>query len=132
VAGNGTYLTRDAILAVHDLEFDDLSVPEWGGVIRIRTMTAAEREEYEQELAEQQKAGSLENVRASLVAACAVDAEGNRLFKSADIQLLGEKSNTALIRVFDACRRLNAMTAQEVKAMEKNSGPQPSAGSLSA
>jgi len=131
MSGNGTYLSRDAILGADDLTFADVLVPEWGGVIRLRTMTAAEWEDYETKLADAKKSGELANIRASLVAACAVDADGNRLFTEGDVDALGRKSKTALVRLFDEARRLNAFGDDEAKKLVKNSEAQPGADSLS-
>jgi hypothetical protein len=131
MAGNGTYLSREAILGASDLEFADVLVPEWGGIIRLRTMTAEEWEHYESELADARKSGDYLNIRASLVARCAVDGDGNRLFTDADAQALGRKSKTALLRLFETARKLNAFGDDETKALEKNSEAQPGADSLS-
>jgi len=121
--GNGSYLTREAIIGAQDIETIDVSVPEWGGVIRLRAMTALERENYEMMLGQtrDRNAGLINNVRASLVAWCAIDGEGRKLFTAADITVLGTKSSAALIRVFDAARRLNAMTPEDLDEAKKNS-----------
>ena len=41
------YLTRDAILQATDLTFEDVAVPEWGGVVRVRGLTGTERDAFE-------------------------------------------------------------------------------------
>lgn len=123
MANNGGYLTRDAILFADDIESIDVSVPEWGGVIRLRMMTALEREGYEMALSEAQKnnGGIVINIRASLVAWCAIDAEGKRLFSREDVVLLGDKSAAALSRVFEAARKLNAILGDEQAEIKKSS-----------
>ena len=120
-ATNGTYLTREAAISAEDISSVDVSVPEWGGVIGIRVMTAGEREQYETMISDQQKRGLLLNIRASLVAWCAVDGSGRRLFTAEDVAMLSTKSSVALNRLFDAARKLNAMTADETDDMKKNS-----------
>jgi hypothetical protein len=130
--GNGSYLTREAIIGATDIETIDVPVPEWGGVIRLRAMTALERENYEMMLGQtrERNGGLLNNVRASLVAWCAIDGDGRKLFKADDISTLGTKSSAALVRVFDAARRLNAMTPDEVDDTKKNSGATSAGGSV--
>ena len=41
-----TYLTRDAILGARDTVYED--VEAWGGTVRVRCMTALERDRYDQ------------------------------------------------------------------------------------
>src|SRR5215831_5723036 len=129
--GNGGYLTREAIIGAQDIETIDVPVPEWGGVLRLRSMTALERENYEMMLGQtrDRNNGLINNVRASLVAWCAVDGEGHKLFTAADITILGTKSSAALIRAFEAARRLNAMSAEELEETKKNFEATPPAAS---
>ena len=43
-------LSKAAILAADDLPTIDIAVPEWGGSVRIRALTAGQREELEAEI----------------------------------------------------------------------------------
>lgn len=115
-------LTRDAVLESDDLPHKDVPVPEWGGLVRVRTLTAAERDAFEQSLAagDGDKA-NLANIRARLCALCMVDEAGGRLFTDDDAARLGAKSGQALDRVFAAAQSLNAMGKAAGDAMEKNS-----------
>ena len=40
-------LTRDQILAVSDIQTEEVHVPEWGGTVLVRGLTGAERDEFE-------------------------------------------------------------------------------------
>lgn len=126
-------LTRDEILGASDLVAESVQVPEWGGAVRVRCMTAAERDEYEQTLVatEGEAAGAhLRNIRARLIAMCAVDAQDKRMFSIADIEALGAKSARAMNRVFKVAVRLNALSAGDIEELKKNSDGDPSAASL--
>jgi len=118
-------LTKQEILAAQDLRTEDVEVPEWGGTVRVRTLTGAERDAFEASLTTVDKQGRrvphLVNLRARLVAACLVDETGGRLFEPNEVALLGAKSAAALDRVFSVCQRLNGFTAADVEEMEKNS-----------
>ena len=57
------------------------------------------------------------------------DQEGERLFTDADVEALGEKSSTALNRVWDVARRLSALTVKDEQALLKNSKADPAAAS---
>lgn len=108
-------LGRDAILGATDLPSVDVEVPEWGGTVRVRMLTGGERDAFEAgtitrhgKKVEQ----NLVNIRARLVALCAVDEKGERLFGEGDVEALARKSAAALNRVFEAARLLNGLTEE--------------------
>ena len=124
-------LTREAILAAQDLPSKPVDVPEWGGQVFVRSMTGAERDQYEQAMiASRGPDGKINiaNVRARLVAFCAVDENGKRLFADADLEALGAKSAAALDRVFAAASALNGIGQQDVEALGE---PSAAAGAAS-
>lgn len=127
-------LTKDQILGVVDLEHEDVEVPEWGGTVRVQMLTGAERDAFEQEIVTRQGKKvqmNLANVRARLVALCAVDGEGQRLFGDADVKALGRKSALALNRVFEVAQRINGLTEQDLEELAGNSGSAQSGSSTS-
>lgn len=117
------YLTRDQILQAQDLPAEDVEVPEWGGVVRVRALTGAERDAYEASVV-RRKGNKMEydptNMRAKLVAMCVVDEQGNRVFSDKDVELLGRKSAAALDRVFQVAQRLSGLRAEDLEELEKN------------
>lgn len=121
-------LSREQILAATDRRFEDVPVPEWGGSVRVRSLTGAERDRWE---AACQVGGkfSIDRLREKLLAACIVSDEGKPLFSEGDIGLLAEKNAAALTRLFDVARRLNGIGAQDVEELTKNSETGLSAGS---
>lgn len=117
------YLTRDAILQADDLLVEDVEVPEWGGVVRVRGLTGAERDAFESEIVELRgKKAKLntQNFRAKLVRRSVVDEDGQRLFSDHDAQLLGQKSASALQRVFDVAQRLSGLSETDVEELIGN------------
>lgn len=128
------YLGREAILAATDLAFEEVQVPEWGGVVRVRGMTGVERDEWETSLLEargEDKRANRRQVRATLVALTVVDAEGRRIFSTADVESLGAKSARALQRVYDVAQRLSRIGAEDIKELQGNSNAGPGGGSPS-
>jgi hypothetical protein len=105
-------LNRDSILNAKDLKTEDLEVPEWGGTIRIRTMTGHARQEYYKTTAG--KDGTPKNVMEALIVACAIDEKGEPLFTSADLHALAQKSSLAINRVFEKAAELNGLTQKAV------------------
>ena len=97
-------LTRDQILSAHDLKKVKVDVPEWGGSVFVKTITATERDQFETAIYNSKKKINFANVRARLASLTVTDDQGKRLFTPDDISDLGKKSATALDRVFQAAR----------------------------
>ena len=112
-------LDKAQIVQADDLAHEDVEVPEWGGTVRVRTLTGAERDAFEAEsFGEGGK--QLANVRARLVARCLIGEDGERLFDDQTIDALGAKSARALDRVFAVASRLNGLTEADIEDLEKN------------
>jgi len=115
------FLTRDQILSADDFaSAKTVDVPEWGGSVRVRSMSAGERDLYEQDLVAGRDGDRVANVRARLLAFVIVDEEGNRVFSEEDIEALGNKSVVAVDRVFAVAQRMNSLTQADVEVLEKN------------
>jgi hypothetical protein len=120
-------LTRDQILNADDLQTKDVYVRPWGGSVRIRTMTAHERDQFEQQLFTNKggKKERMDDVRAYLVSMCVVDEGGNRLFSERDVKALSQKSANALDIIFGEAQKLNAVTDDDVEEIVGNSEETP-------
>jgi hypothetical protein len=110
-------LTRDAILAAKDFDYKDVDVPEWGGSVRIRGLSAKERDGFEASLAKSQ---DLSNIRSRLVVLAVIDEDGERVFTDADAEKLGEKNAQVMCRLFDVVRNLSGMSDEDLKVAEGN------------
>lgn len=123
-------LSREAILGAEDLPSEQVTVPEWGGDVRVRSLTGTERDAFEQTCYTGRGADRKENfsnLRARLVALAVVDDEGKRVFADNDVLALGRKSAAALDRVFSVAQRLNGLSPSDVRDLAGNSEPGPSA-----
>lgn len=119
------YLSAEQILGADDLHYEDVPVPEWGGVVRVRELPGTERDKFEAQFVGKDgasvRAEGLEGFRARLAAASIVDADGKQLFRSvAEAKRLGEKSARALQRVCDVATRLSKMSEEDVKELTGN------------
>ena len=135
VAAGPRLLTRAAILAAPDTTYEDMEIPEWGGVIRVRSLTGTERDAYDSEsyLASQQKGGTaLDQFRVRRVAKCIVDENGLRVFSDADVAVLGEKNGSVIDRIDDVIVRLSGIGQDAVDKAKADLKADPSAGSGSA
>lgn len=129
-------LSRDNIMDAKDLVTEDVPVPEWGGDLRIKMLTGAERDEYETSMVRMGKNGKQEtdlvNLRARLVAKCAVNEDGTKMFQTRnEVAHLGMKSAAALDRVYTACQKLNGMGQKDVEELVEDFDNTPDENSTS-
>lgn len=121
-------LSKEAILSAQDMEVRDVEVPEWHGVVRVKGLTAAERDAFESEIVQRNGKNvtqNLRNIRARLVAMSVINEDGARVFGFRDIEALGEKSAKALDRVFSAAQELSGLRDEDVDELAKNSPATP-------
>jgi hypothetical protein len=123
-----TLLAKAAILAAADLKHEDVEVPEWGGTVRVRMMSGAERDAFESSFATAEMfaefrvkgpAALQQNMRGRLVSFTAVGEDGERLFTDEDAVALGKKSVAALDRVVAVAMRLNALSQGDLDQLGK-------------
>lgn len=129
-------LSKQQILSAQDIQFEDISVPEWGGEVRVKGLSGRERDKFEADSLSKAKKGGqrdviLENLRARLVVACVVDEQFQPLFDRADVMRLGEKSAVALERVFSKAQELSGMSDEDVEELAGNSDSDQSDSSTS-
>jgi len=114
-------LSKDQILQADDLKKETVDTPEWGGDVLVRELRGRERDAFEEGSMDSKRNISMANMRARLVAMSAIDEEGQRLFSNKEAAELGDKSATALNRLFEVCCRLSGITSDDVEKLEKNS-----------
>ncbi len=112
-------LSKSDILSKNDLHVEVVDVPEWGGSVRVATMSAFARDRFEAAIAQTGGGINMQNIRAKLAIATLVDEDNKTLFDEKDIEKLGQKSSAALDRVFAAAQRLNLISDKEVETLAK-------------
>lgn len=128
-------LSRDAILSASDIKSEDVSVPEWGGTVRVKGLTAAQRDVFESQVMTMRGKDvnvNMAGIRALMASMAIVDDEGKPLFSKADVKALGEKSGAALDRVFEVVTRLSGIGDDDVDELAGNSEADQIEGSPSA
>lgn len=119
------FLSRDQIFAIPDIQTEDVFVPEWNGTVRVKGLTAAERDAYETSIVQQRGKNvelNRQNIRAKLVVLTVVDQDGNRLFADTDVRKLGEKSAAAVDLLYGTASRLAGLSKDDEDELAKNSG----------
>lgn len=113
---------KDTILGAVDRPSQAVEVLEWGCTVMVRTLSGAERDAFESETFEAKGRINKQNIRARFLALCLCDAEGNRIFTTAeDAKKLGEKSAAVLDRLFEIAQKMNGLTQADVDELAKNS-----------
>lgn len=125
-------LGRADVLTAEDLTIAEVPVPEWGGVLLVRNLSGAERDEFEAgtiKFAGNKVIPTLENTRARLVAMAACDENGARIFSEADVLELAKKSARPLDRAFEKASELSGLSDADVKELVSGFTKGPSGGS---
>jgi hypothetical protein len=125
------HLTAAEILALDDQTREDVYVPQWDSFVLIRSMTGAERDQYEASLVDYErdsrgapiiKGVALQNLRARLISMVAMSEDGRRLFGPGDLLKLGGKNAAALDVLFQAAQRLSNLTSPAIEAAKEALG----------
>lgn len=122
-------LTKEQIMAAVDLEVEEVEVPQWGGSVLVKPLTARQRGLLTSQIVDQRKDGrrlKLEEIQIRTCALALVDPEGRRLFDDASMRDLARKSSAALQIVFEAAQRLSGLSDEEVEELQGNSDETPS------
>jgi len=115
-----TLLTKQQILAVDDLKTEDVDMPEWGGIVRIRELTAEQRLEWN-DRAFKSGVVDMREFRHGVLALSIVGDDGNPVFTQDDLAALGAKSVSAIDKLFARVDALNVLTPKAQQEAEKNS-----------
>lgn len=129
-----TLLSKGEIFAADDRKTEDVEVPEWGGTVRLRSLTGTERDAYEASIQKQigtKVVRDMRNFRARLVQLSAINEDGSPLFAQNEVAALAGRSSAALNRLYNVCCELSGFSDEDVEALEGNSEPAPSGPSTS-
>jgi hypothetical protein len=104
------FLSKQEIVSADDSGYEDVPVPEWGGWVRVKKLTAAERGQIEAAQVKVDKEGESHfdgsKLRELFAQAAIVDPNtGVRLFSAKELHLLSAKSAAAMDRVYEAATR---------------------------
>jgi hypothetical protein len=116
-------LSKDALLGA-TAPTERVAVSALQGDVIVRGMTGAERDAFEVSLVEgrgKRRDVNLRNMRAKLVAFCAVDEQGARLFADADADALGQTRADVLDCLYAVAARLSGITKEDEDELGKSS-----------
>lgn len=126
-------LSRKEILAIDDAVYEYIDMPEWGGTIRVKSLSGTERRAYERSLIVIGDGKDVEvnwdaydTSQPRLVSMSIVDKFGKPEFSIKDITKLGQKSSANLQRVFEVCQRISALDKKSIQETAENLAKTPS------
>lgn len=129
-------LGREAINATSDLVSEDVPVEEWGGDVRLLTLTGSQRDEWEAGSVDFRGNGdpkpNLVNMRARLLVFCIVDENLKRVYSDFEVAELGSKSAAVISRLFTKAQEMNGLSDNDVKELTEDFGKGQSDSSTSA
>lgn len=125
-----------AIIATDDIRFEYVPCPEWGGKVRVRSITSKKRAELEKRLTEDKrtrqgitKEVNMQLFREWLVVYGCVKENGEPLFQSEHVKMLQDKSAGVIQRLTDAIMRLSGIGKDDVDELTDELRERPSSAS---
>ncbi len=115
-------VSREEIDKASDIETKDGEIKEWGGFVRLKSLTSAERDAFTKSIMVgkgRDKDVNLQNFRAKFVSLCLVDEAGQRLFNKHED--LGKKSSLVIERLFREASEMSGLTDEQFQEAIKNS-----------
>ena len=112
---NDQILTAEDIFASDDLTVVPLEIPEWKknglpGVLHLRVMSADETIKFQEAM---RSPVHKANAWVKILALCACDPEGTRLFSDSDMEKLRKKSTAVFLRLQRRLLEMNGMARAE-------------------
>lgn len=119
-------LNKQAILQAKDMRIERVNVPEWGGEVCLKSITAAERGQIEAAAARFRESRGKDETFArtftlKIVSMALCDENGNRLFDEGDFAELAKKNAAVIARLAETAQRLSGFAKEDLEELEKNS-----------
>ena len=113
------YLTAESILSADDFVYADVDCPEWGGTVRVRSLSGAQRVTIKKAID-----NGAQDVDEMVCVMAAVDADGKRIFERKHIDALSRKNTAPVTRCAVRVLEISGMRdpKKSIEDAEKNSG----------
>lgn len=112
-------LNLEALKKVDDAQYDIVDIPEWGGEIKLKTISLEDQLEFGKLL--QESNGDEYNYVFYLLKASCLNDEDKPMFTSIeDVALLKNMATAPVMKLFKAALALNDISDKEVEAVAKN------------
>lgn len=127
-------LSREQILEAKDIKFKDIEVPEWGGTIRIKQLSAKEYNDITMSMVNIRKMAAkqisrknpddvedainetaVKNQKILLIVKSVVDENMKPLFTEADMELLYQKNTNVVDKIIAEIEEFNSVSTEDAK-----------------
>lgn len=112
-------------IAAAKTRLEEVTIPDMGGSVWIRTVSAGERDRFE----ERHLVLKHQDYRARIVVLCCCDADGKPLFTEADVAAISELPSNVLDPIVEAASRINGVGSEAREEHRKNSVGDPASDS---
>ena len=109
-------ISKASVLSAEDFQYATVPVPEWGGDVRVRGLNAAEQSIIAKKYAEKKT----EDLAIVLTIMGCVDENGERIFDTADRDVLKTKAYQVLERISKKILELSGNGAEGIDTAVKN------------
>lgn len=120
------YKTAADILVIDDIETDEVWVEQWQTWVKMRGLSGLQRVKWETAITNMKNGKvqdfKLEIIKPTLIALCAVDKDGKRLFTDAQVKALNDKAAAPIETLFNVAQRLNGLSEGDIEELEENLG----------
>ena len=103
-------LSANDILNKQDFKTELVNVPEWGGEVRIRSLSAKDVDQ----LISNESDSITERTVKTIIAGC-VDSEGNKLFTNEHFEILSDKSQNSILFLSSKILELTGLAGDSKK-----------------
>lgn len=124
-------LSFDDIIAADDIQTEYVSVPEWGGRVRVRSLSGEERghalaamRAHGKQIKDEDEANTFWYAR--IIAESLIDGAGKRIAGQSKALALTKKNGAALTRIYKVCARLSGIGQEEEEQAREDLKADPS------
>lgn len=111
-------LNKQQIKDVDDLPTQIVEMPEWGGEIKLRAMSAKNRIDFEKRNSAAKT--ELETMISLIMFSC-IDENNELMFNDDDYEFLANKSAKSLMRIFSEAIKMSTLSNEGLETKAKNS-----------
>lgn len=122
------FLTKEDLTKEDDLKVQEISVPEWGGKVRMKEMNGDEHDEFETFCGNNvevvngvKKVTSTRLMKAKVLSITIKDEADKRILSVEDLEAFNKKSGVVLDRLWEVARDMNALSEEKAEEIRKNS-----------
>jgi len=119
-------ISKESILGSSAVGYrsETVEVPEWGGSVVVRELTARDADGYHASLIRINPNGShqfdMTNHRCELLVRCIRNDQGKRIFSDTDANKLGDQPSTLIDRLYAVAQRVTGIDNSEAVKNAKN------------